>query len=271
MSEYLCAKTESNETIAGSSREQKQTKVSNIKYIRQSITKEDNEEEEDEESEPIAEEETKLNVNTITCRPISESSFVSEMSVSSGSLSDPNSPMCKICHMNAKDNDPLISPCRCSGTMQFMHCGCLMRWLEITSKKSRKPLSCELCQYQYQWHKKFKVNHWQLPHCSRNDKILHSLFVVSLSVMACCAVITVMCFKQDRGQRIDPNRTELSQSEIVTLICGVLFFLAFFMAMYVEVKARNTIYKLFVKFIYLNQQWYIDEYHNKDCAPVHYY
>lgn len=87
--------------------------------------------------------------------------------------------------------------------------------------------------------------------------------------MACCAVVTVMCFRQDKGQRIDPNRTELSQSEIVTLVCGVLFFLAFFMAMYVEVKARTTIYRLFVKFIYLNQQWYIDEYDKKDSQPVH--
>ncbi|XP_054161901.1 E3 ubiquitin-protein ligase MARCHF8-like [Oppia nitens] len=285
---YLCAKTESNDITAGSSKNTNNTqikkqksqqnsnklsKVSNIKYICQSVNnKEENIENDDEDSEEMDDEmddNKRLNVNTISCRPISETSLVSEMTVSTDSLSDPNSPMCKICHMNAKDNDPLISPCRCSGTMQYMHCGCLMRWLEITSKKSRKPLSCELCQYQYQWHKKFKVSHWQFPHCSRNDKILHSLFMVSLGVMACCAIITIMCFKQDRGHRVETNQAELTQSEIVTLICGVLFFLAFFMAMYVEVKARHTIYKLFIKFIYLNQQWYIDEYDKKDCQPVH--
>ncbi|XP_067137862.1 uncharacterized protein [Centruroides vittatus] len=177
-------------------------------------------------------------------------------------------PICKICHMSAKDGDQLISPCRCAGTMQYIHCGCLMRWLEISSKKSRKPPSCELCQYQYQWHKKFKVRHWQFPHCSRRDKILHLLFFISVIVMVTCATITIMCFKQDKGTRVDPDRTELTQSEIVTLVCGVLFFLAFFVAMYVEVKARNTIYKLLAKFIYLNQQWYIDEYDKKDSAPV---
>lgn len=177
-------------------------------------------------------------------------------------------PICKICHMSAKDGDQLISPCRCAGTMQYIHCGCLMRWLEISSKKSRKPPSCELCQYQYQWHKKFKVRHWQFPHCSRRDKILHFLFFISVIVMVTCATITIMCFKQDKGTRVDPDRTELTQSEIVTLVCGVLFFLAFFVAMYVEVKARNTIYKLLAKFIYLNQQWYIDEYDKKDSAPV---
>ena len=96
--------------------------------------------------------------HTITCRPISESSSVAQLSIASSCASDPSLPMCKICHLNAKDGDPLISPCRCAGTMQFIHCGCLMRWLEISSKKTRKPLSCELCQYQYHWHKKFKVN-----------------------------------------------------------------------------------------------------------------
>ena len=32
------------------------------------------------------------------------------------------------------------------------------RWLEITSKKSRKPPKCEICHYQYHRHKKFKVD-----------------------------------------------------------------------------------------------------------------
>ena len=32
-------------------------------------------------------------------------------------------------------------------------------------------------------------------------------------------------------------------SELMTLCCGVLFFLAFFVAMYVEVKAKNTVYQ----------------------------
>lgn len=96
---------------------------------------------------------------------------------------------------------------------------------------------------------------------------MHLIFMISVLIMVSCAVITVLCFKSERGMKIDPNRTELTKSEVITLICGVLFFLSFFMAMYVEVKARNTIYKLMLKFIYLNQQWYIDEY-EKEPVPV---
>jgi len=85
--------------------------------------------------------------------------------------------------------------------------------------------------------------------------------------MVACAVITIMFFTHDKGH---PGQAEkdLSKSELVTLVCGVVFFMAFFMAMYVEVKAKYTIYKLIIKFIYLNQQWYIDEYNKAEALPV---
>lgn len=33
----------------------------------------------------------------------------------------------------------------------------LQKWLEIKTRKSKKPPKCELCRYQYHRHKKFKV------------------------------------------------------------------------------------------------------------------
>lgn len=57
--------------------------------------------------------------------------------------------------------------------------------------------------------------------------------------------------------------TELNQSEILTLSCGVLFFVAFFVAMYVEVKATDTLYRLCTSFFYINQTMHIYEYDRK--------
>lgn len=178
--------------------------------------------------------------------------------VLSASSSTASMPMCRICHHPQGDGlDTLISPCRCAGTMQFIHQGCLNKWLEV--KRCKKAPVCELCNYQFHRHKKFRLHHWQLPSCSRADKVLHSIFLVCLVVMATCATITIICFKQDR---LPPKKddAELTQSEVVTLTCGVLFFVAFFVAMYVEVKARNTLYRLFTRFLYLNQTWHIAEY-----------
>ncbi|KAL1433445.1 hypothetical protein MTO96_012561 [Rhipicephalus appendiculatus] len=166
-------------------------------------------------------------------------------------------PFCKICHMPARDDDPLISPCRCSGTVQYIHCGCLTRWLEILSKKSRKPPSCELCQYQYQWHKKFRAGgSWRLPPCSPRDKVLHSVFLLAVVVMVACATVTIVCFRQDPPSSSTSSsaaitttgrRSDLTHSEMVT--------------------ARSTLYRLLLRFVYLNQQWYIDEYDAKS-GPV---
>ena len=33
--------------------------------------------------------------------------------------------ICKICHAGGDSNDPLISPCRCMGTLQYIHGTCL--------------------------------------------------------------------------------------------------------------------------------------------------
>lgn len=85
-------------------------------------------------------------------------------------------------------------------------------------------------------------------------------------------IFIAVFFLQDRFNK-KKDEAELTQSEIVTLTCGVLFFVAFFVAMYVEVKARDTLYRLFSRFFYLNETWYIDEYDKRkdtqfNHAPV---
>ena len=77
-----------------------------------------------------------------------------------------------------------------------------------------------------------------------------------------CAVATVMCFLSDKSQirKLPRHDVELSTEEIITLACGVIFFVSFFVAMSVEIKAKHTVYQLFVKFIMRNMEWKIDAY-----------
>nr|KAG5700077.1 hypothetical protein BaRGS_029827 [Batillaria attramentaria] len=67
---------------------------------------------------------------------------------------------------------------------------------------------------------------------------------------------------------------ELTTEEIITLTCGIMFFVSFFVAMTVEIKARHTIYRLFLKFVSHNTEWQIEPYHrSKDeelADPPHY-
>lgn len=66
-----------------------------------------------------------------------------------------NEPTCRICYdIDSSPNNPLITPCKCSGTMRYIHIECLKSWIE-GKKISRqsdntisycwKVLDCELC------------------------------------------------------------------------------------------------------------------------------
>ena len=69
---------------------------------------------------------------------------------------DEGSPLCRVCfskQLNIEIN-PLISPCRCIGSMQFIHLLCLYEWIlnkSIITKSehciiySWQSLECELC------------------------------------------------------------------------------------------------------------------------------
>ena len=66
-----------------------------------------------------------------------------------------HNPLCRICLSEEYgEANPLFSPCKCKGTMKFIHIKCLQEWLN--SKKVQKDsenvktffwksLDCELC------------------------------------------------------------------------------------------------------------------------------
>lgn len=73
----------------------------------------------------------------------------------SPTTSSQNIPLCRICLSEEFDDmNPLFSPCKCSGSMKYVHLTCLGTW--ISSKKVTKEtafcktyfwknLECELC------------------------------------------------------------------------------------------------------------------------------
>jgi len=186
--------------------------------------------------------------------------YKTTMSTSSSTTS---MPICRICQLPSMEpSNHLISPCRCLGSIRYVHNPCLLKWLEVSARKNTDAPCCELCQFQYLRKKRFVVSHCLFPSCSTRDRVLHAVFLLAIALMVTCAGVTILCFKQDRDNKpktVGPN-TELSPSELMTLSCGVLFFLAFFVAMYVEVKAKNTVYQLICKFLYMNYEWTIQEY-----------
>ncbi len=68
---------------------------------------------------------------------------------------DSDNMMCRICLSDiSEDQNPMISPCNCAGTMRYIHVDCLQKWVSsrLTMKNSEhsvsyhwKAMDCELC------------------------------------------------------------------------------------------------------------------------------
>ncbi|KAI9884251.1 MAG: hypothetical protein M1823_003974 [Watsoniomyces obsoletus] len=57
---------------------------------------------------------------------------------------------CRICRGEGTAEEPLFHPCRCSGSIKFVHQDCLMEWLSHSHKKY-----CELCKTHFRFTKMY--------------------------------------------------------------------------------------------------------------------
>lgn len=78
---------------------------------------------------------------------------------------------CRICLLEGSSvEDPLIRPCECKGTIEYVHLACLRHWvrgkLDLAESQSGtyfyKPMSCELCKTQYATHLQVRIYSFSL-------------------------------------------------------------------------------------------------------------
>ena len=62
------------------------------------------------------------------------------------SMDEPDT--CRICRGEGSKEEPLFYPCKCSGSIKFVHQACLMEWLSHSQKKH-----CELCKTAFRFTK----------------------------------------------------------------------------------------------------------------------
>lgn len=70
---------------------------------------------------------------------------------STSNLSNSTGDICRICHCEADAENPLLSPCYCSGSLKYVHQACLRQWLAASETRS-----CELCKFNFILHTKIK-------------------------------------------------------------------------------------------------------------------
>ena len=68
---------------------------------------------------------------------------------------------CRICRGEGSKEEPLFYPCKCSGSIKFVHQNCLMEWLSHSQKKH-----CELCKTPFRFTKLYS------PHMPKSVPLL---------------------------------------------------------------------------------------------------
>lgn len=94
---------------------------------------------------------------------------------------------CRICRGEATEQEPLFYPCKCSGSIKFVHQDCLMEWLGHSQKKH-----CELCKTPFRFTKLYAPN---MPPTLPLHVFIHHLLIHTLKNIATwlrmCLVIIV--------------------------------------------------------------------------------
>ncbi|CEF68147.1 Zinc finger, RING-CH-type domain and Zinc finger, RING/FYVE/PHD-type domain-containing protein [Strongyloides ratti] len=161
---------------------------------------------------------------------------------------------CRICHsLEATKKSPLIAPCRCSGTMKYIHLSCLAKWLELSPRCLFSIPSCELCGHIYQTGSILKLRRIHLPTLSFSDKILNILFILLLFIMILCAAIACNYLKITEKHEGNGGFGGKVNSKLMLIAPG----LTFFMALFTQYKAENTVFKLIIQFFWANRNWTI--------------
>lgn len=59
---------------------------------------------------------------------------------------DNNGAVCRVCHCEEEPSRPLYYPCKCRGSIKYVHQECLLKWIEVSGKDDAL---CELCGSKY--------------------------------------------------------------------------------------------------------------------------
>ncbi|XP_038599614.1 E3 ubiquitin-protein ligase MARCHF8 isoform X1 [Tachyglossus aculeatus] len=148
---------------------------------------------------------------------------------------------CRICHCEGDDESPLITPCHCTGSLHFVHQGCLQQWI-----KSSDTRCCELCKYEFIMETKLKpLRKWEKLQMTASErrKIMCS---VTFHIIAITCVVWSLYVLIDRtAEEIKQGQTTgiLEWPFWTKLVVVAIGFTGGLLFMYVQCKVYMQLWK----------------------------
>ena len=97
------------------------------------------------------------------------------------------------------------------------------------------------------------------------DLSLHLIFLIAVVILFISGAFTVIGFISNHAKITSQvPRDSLSQEDVVVLVGGLTFFIAFIIALLTQIRASQSLYKLIVSCISSNTEWRIDPYRRSD-------
>lgn len=133
---------------------------------------------------------------------------------------------CRICRGEATSTQPLIHPCKCRGSIKFIHQDCLLEWLNHSSNKEKR---CDICNTAYQFKTIYDP---EMPSRMPSREIYHKLVTMAKRsvvrntsiLLYCIAISQLSIFWKFMGRLLtyiaDEKLTSANISVLHTLLYG---------------------------------------------------
>ncbi|KAK5899150.1 hypothetical protein CesoFtcFv8_008658 [Champsocephalus esox] len=116
---------------------------------------------------------------------------------------DSDTDVCRICHCEGDDECALITPCRCTGSLSFVHQFCLNQWIRSSDTRC-----CELCKFDFVMDMSLKpLCMWERLNMTTAEKrkIFFSVFFHLLAVMCILLSVFVLVTRTSEEIRVGRN------------------------------------------------------------------
>ena len=125
-------------------------------------------------------------------------------------------PICRICYEKDKKNDLLIIPCKCEGTIKYVHQSCIKKWI-INSNNYLDNPSCEICK------SKFLIKIENSTYLDKK-KLLKAILIISIILIIFIGLFfTVYFILLSSNLIIKIPKKKLIDSFIIFLIVLIVF------------------------------------------------
>ncbi|KAF3852474.1 hypothetical protein F7725_005829 [Dissostichus mawsoni] len=153
---------------------------------------------------------------------------------------DSDTEVCRICHCEGDDECALITPCRCTGSLSFVHQFCLNQWIRSSDTRC-----CELCKFDFVMEMTLKpLCMWERLNMSEAERRKIFFSVVFHLLAVTCMLLSVFVLVMRTSEEIKIGRNGVLEwpfwTKLIMVALGLTGGLIF---MYIQCKVYLQLWR----------------------------